>query len=234
MAGALACAGLGFAASNSRAGHAEGLVDARLDGAAAKLVEKAEPAPTTQPSSGFSGISGAQADDAAIADHDGADRIFQGDDVISARSVSAFSRRTDRFGQPADDSAGGGGHFRLLFESSSSVLDLSGGTSLQGRAIARAIFAFQSSNLAKPAPGPNVSKDDEEFLAFWEGPQSTRSDRSSGGDVRTTSSSPTSASDLSAPTTVLIPLPTAVWSGLSVFGGYGVVAGLRKFRQLLK
>jgi len=245
-AGALALFGLGFgfaparAASVADSAAALGSDVAELQ-RATTLKNIPSTQPSTQPSIGFSagpgvsGLSSTKSDAAYVLDDAGADRIFQGDDVISARSVSAFSRRTEPFGHPADgDAGGGGGHFRLLFDSTGSVLDLSGATSLQGAAIARTIFALQSSNLTtKTAPGPGA-KDEEEFLAFWEGPQPTRSSHSASGDARTMSAAPASASDLSAPATVSIPLPTAIWSGLSVLGGYSVVAGWRKIRQLWK
>jgi len=162
---------------------------------------------------------------------DGAERIFQGE-LVSARTVATFSRNTQTFG------VNDGGGFQPLFTVTGSGLEAGGSADLTGRDLSNAIVALQSGGRVVNGTGAaadplNVyavsgrgDAGDQKFVLFWEDARAPYSDFDYNDLVVEVSARGAS--------NVLIPLPAAAWSGLTVMGGVGLMAGLRKLRRRLR
>lgn len=137
----------------------------------------------------------------------GGERIFQSD-FVSGRSVASFARNSKPF------HIGDGGR----------MLDESGEMDLHRDKLSNTIVAFQAGG--ESAPDKNLHGA-ASLLEFWEKSKSTRM------DLEYNDAAPASADvrGAAAPGNVLIPLPAAAWSGLSMLGGMGVLAGIRRLRR---
>jgi hypothetical protein len=167
-----------------------------------------------------------------------AEQIFQGE-LVSARAVATFSRNTQTFGMMDGD------ELEPLFTATGSGLDVSGSADLTGRGLRNAVFALKSggsvvestgANSADPLIAYSVTGDDMDrrsFLLFWEDAALPQGDFDY-NDLVVEVAGGGAAAGGRATTHVLIPLPAAAWSGLSVMGGVSLMAGLRKLRQRIR
>lgn len=170
-----------------------------------------------------------------LAARSGAEQIFQGE-LSSVKAVADFSRGTQTL-QAAD-----GDSVAPLMTATGGGLKPPAAASLTSADLSETIFALQSDAGAFPAAASGGLDSlfastvagrapRKAMLMFWE--EADGSD----GDV--------SYSDLAVEAVaaaggrgntgnVLIPLPAAAWSGLSLMGGVGAMAGLRRLRQRLR
>jgi hypothetical protein len=157
-----------------------------------------------------------------------ADQIFQSD-YVAADSVAAFARNGETVGtvdgSDADPLADGG--------SSSDIFEPA---DLRGQELSNTIGALAGGGNGNSGSGnarKTAGKKPAPSLTFWED--------AAASDADYAGVSPESAAALAAavaagagPANVLIPLPAAAWSALSVMGGVGALAGFRKIRRRLK
>jgi hypothetical protein len=161
----------------------------------------------------------------AAAGEDIAGQIFQSE-VVSARSVATFARSVKPFGLLMNES------FNPVFPHGGFE---TGPKGLSGRGLYNTIETLHGPRPARggwagndesASPAANSSASSNALAQFWEQSASadfvfdhTASDGSANGAV-------TGAEN------VLIPLPAAAWSALSVMGGVGAFAGIRRmFRR---
>lgn len=172
-----------------------------------------------------------------IDDRMGAEQIFRGE-LLAIKAVAAFSRNTQTLGTVEGDG------FRPLLTPTGIGLNASGTVTLTGADLSETIFALQSDGKVVPSTETGggdplmtyvvTGQEDprKTFLMFWEDAKAPYADfdyndlvvelGSAGGD-----------STGSAAVNVIIPLPAAVWSGLSVIGALAALAGLRRLRHFL-
>jgi hypothetical protein len=159
----------------------------------------------------------------AQANADGADQIFQ-PEFVSARSVADFARNSQAMGTLDDV-----GRFQPLFNAHSAGADGAGPVDLRGDGLSRMIVALQSGNDAgKPAKHHNAgSSAPDSFMLVWEDTptSSTKSDYDYNELVAQAAGAVPGADN------VLIPLPLAAWSGLTVMGGVGIATGIKRIRR---
>ena len=164
----------------------------------------------------------------------GPEQIFRGD-LVSMRAVPTFSRAT----RALDTSDGEG--FDAVFNSTAAV-NASGATAAAspGAELSETIFALQSDSSASRSPAPE-KPDDSLFtrtssttrgprkagLMFWEDAADAEVLYAS-GDVAS------AAGGRGAGANLVIPLPAAAWSGLSLMFGVSLMAGVRRLRNRLR
>jgi len=133
-----------------------------------------------------------------------AERAFQSDSSTARASINS-------------NGAGTASDFSPL--PASDDLDASATGEVRGRQLLRAMADL-------PQVGGNGAKSSLS-LDFWDDPTSARSAVDDQA-IRPAESSTQGNARPGAHSNVMIPLPMAAWSGLSVFGGVGFVAGLRR------
>jgi hypothetical protein len=139
-----------------------------------------------------------------------ADEIFQ-NNFVSARSVAAFARN----GQPV----GTVDETRFDAAPGSADPDL-----------------FKASNSdTTGAKGPARQAKPKALLTFWaESNAATDMGIDTGVSAEAAAAAAAAIATGTGASSVLIPLPLAAWSALSVMGGVGAMAGFRKLRRRLK
>ena len=169
-----------------------------------------------------------------IDDQVGAEQIFNGD-VVSARAVAAFSRNTQTLATLK-------GSLNPLFTVTGDDLEVSGSADLTGEDLTDTIFALQSSsNIFKQTDNGSLDSlrsysvtgldvDRDTFVLFWDDAIAADGDLDYNDLVVEVST----AGGTRGGSNVMIPLPAAAWSALSVMGGVSLMAGLRKIRERLR
>lgn len=170
-----------------------------------------------------------------IDDGSGAEQIFQGD-VVSARAVAAFSRNTE-----ATVGSVTGGEFEPLFTVSGRGLDVTGSAELSGPDLRTTMLALKSGGNVRESNGAGnahplkaysvtgADVNSRKFVLFWEDAAAPYSDF----DYNDLVVELGGAAGGRGSSNVLIPLPAAAWSGLSLLGGVSLMAGCRRLRQRL-
>lgn len=171
----------------------------------------------------------------SLAIQTGAERIFQGE-LVSVKAVATFSRGAEtlepirRHVDPLLGARGGGRS--------------PGSAGVTGADLSETIFALQSDSIASRAhDAPDGGIDGKSLFAlgvvagraprkamqmFWE----DDADFVYTGNRRVEVAAATASAGAGA--NVFIPLPAAAWSALSVLGGAGLAAGLRRLRLRLR
>jgi hypothetical protein len=104
-----------------------------------------------------------------------------------------------------------------------SQLDSMGASDLHGSGLEETIRALRGGG------DHHASKSDNLFLTFWKDDPSNESDAAADfGNLPIDAANVTGVGGIGAGN-VLIPLPSALFSGLSVMGGLSAMAGIRRF-----
>jgi hypothetical protein len=160
----------------------------------------------------------------------GAERIFRGD-LVSMRAVATFSRTP----RALDTSEGEG--LDPMFNTALAGAETAAASS-PGAELSATIFALQSDSSASRSPGPDGPPDESLFTRTSRGPRKAQLMFWDDADADVLYGDATGA-DLAAATrgagaNLVIPLPAAALSGLSVMCGVGLLAGLRRVRDRLR
>jgi len=140
-----------------------------------------------------------------------AEEIFQ-NNFVSARSVAAFARNGQPVGSTDEsqfDAAPGAADSDLFGKSNASdPIGAKGTVRSSGRGKPKALLTFWADSSAAADAGLDT-----------------------GVSAEAAAAAAAAIATGSGPSSVLIPLPAAAWSALSVMGGVSVMAGFRKIRR---
>jgi hypothetical protein len=176
---------------------------------------------------------------------DNDDQIWS-EPIVSAQAVAAFSTDPEIFGYIAGT---GQGNFVPLFTASGHGYDVTGSSGLVSTngsyQLARSgTSTFSSDPANNPDQGhvhmlaysitglPNQAPNTQTWMLFWEDTVAQYSDWDFNDLVVKLETDPTNA-NISTPPPLLIPLPPAVWSGLSGLAVLLAVGGVTRLRRQL-